>query len=390
MAGASKRSVDQINKLVNEVERGMNSPRNQDKKNPPNPSFVVAMENIGWAQLFDYHMQEFYDDPYLNLEMQLEQKLFHLKNYDDDTYIDENISASTGYYWDFSFFGLKISHQKEGVPKLPEDHPLRERMDLKLLPAQIDFYHSGEMPQVHFLYQRLKELVEDKVKVVFPRWERGPLDTSVQLRGYDNFIMDTYQQPEFAHSLMEHIANKRIEWWGQYLDFIRKEGESDIPFFIGGKRAKIESAGIADDWVNIPFISPEIFKEFVFPHYLKLADFHKNIIWFHSCGDMVPLQKYLLKLPGLEFFENSPWMKLEKTLENIPPDKHICARIRGNDILLHDEGWIKKELGRIVSLCQGRKFTIVAEAFQKLHDDYQQDIRKIKEYIKIAKEVLGR
>ena len=87
---ASKK-LAQIDKLMDEVEEGINSPRNQAKKNPSNPSFAVAMENIGWAQLFDYHMQEFYDNPHLHLEMQLRQKLFYLKNYDDDTYIDEMV-----------------------------------------------------------------------------------------------------------------------------------------------------------------------------------------------------------------------------------------------------------------------------------------------------------
>lgn len=73
--------------------------------------------------------------------------------------------------------------------------------------------------------------------------------------------------------------------------------------------------------------------------------------------------------------------------KNIPPDKYLYVVISGNDILLHDKNWIENELRKIVSLCQGRRFCIIAGLLQLLHDNYQQDIEKIKEFIKIAKNI---
>ena len=50
-----------------------------------------------------------------------------------------------------------------------------------------------------------------------PRWDRGPLDLAIQLRGYDNFVGDTMDRPEFVHALMRFLIEERIRWWDAYL-----------------------------------------------------------------------------------------------------------------------------------------------------------------------------
>ena len=387
-----------INRLMDEVEREGNSPRNQAKKNSPSPAVGALPENIFWAQLFDYHMQEFYDNPCLNLEMQLRQKLFQLKNLDDDGFIDGSIYTGVGQYLPFTLLGLKVYHQKEGVAIVQTDHPLMRNPDLDLLPSHIDFYQSGDMPHVHSLYQKLKELVRDRTRVIFPIWNTGPLDLAIQFRGYENFMLDTYDRPQFVHSLMDYLTDRRIEWWKQYLDFVEEKeiypglivATMYLNFLGEEEWKKAKGAELAEDWAYIPFITPEIFQEFALPYYVKLAQFHKNIAYFHSCGNLVPLQKYLLQLPGMKWFENNKTMNLEKTLENIPPDRVICVRCDGNRIPRDDEKYIRKMVEKIVSLCEGRRYIILADSFVMQDDKYGKDIDKMKRFIKIAKQVLGR
>lgn len=363
-----------IDKLLEKVIAGVENPRNKAKKDMALPKFTVGMEEgIVWAALFGFDINVYYSDPIFNFEHQLKQKLFWLNNFDDDTYITTDITASVGIYFEYTLFGLEVCYQSNGIPNIETDCPLTKNPDLSLLP-KFDFCGSGVMPKLIGFYESLKKIAAGRVKVIFPTWWRGPLDCAIQLRGYDNFIVDTIERPQFVHDLLKSITERRIMWYEEYFKF---SGEHPDGAYIG------------DDWLNIPFISPAIFEEFVFPCYLELSAFHKNIYGIHSCGNQSPVQELLLQIPGIVGLECNPWMNLEQTVKNVPLNKEVWVNLHPVDgVLLSDEVKMESEMQRIKALCKNHQWIVSTGGLQKIHSDFQEDINKIKTFINVAKKVV--
>jgi len=358
--------------LIEKVVEVVNTPRNQKKKAIYNPKFTIGFENIAWKDIFN--MGDYYDylkDPYSLLELQLRQKLYHFEHFDDDTYIDDLVVVPFEYYFEYSIFGIEVSYDERGCP-IFGDSPLKGEKTIKNLTPH-NFYTTGEMPRILRLYETVKEIVKDRLRVILRPWERGGLDIAIQLLGYENFIVNTLENPTFIHELMNYIVEERIRWFEAYYNYL------------GIEKGPI---GIADDWLNIPFITPSIFRDFVLPYYLKIEKYHRGITNIHTCGNMEQLIPYWLEIKTLDNFEISPWSDLEKSVTIIPLDKSLSIPLKNIDILLGTEETIRSKLREIINLCKGRKFSIHAGGLQKVHDNIMDDIRQIEMFINIAREEL--
>ena len=206
------------------------------------------MENIALPELFGFDMNDIFRSPEFALETELRNRIFWLDNTHDDWVCDLSICANAGMYYDMTLFGMDVKHSPQGVPEFMP-HPIAAKADLSLIPP-FEFYKTGVMPGLIRHYEKLQEishkLYKDKLKILFPSFHRGPLDIAIQMRGYDRFIEDTYEDPVFVENFLNHIVWERIR-------YNRERGE-----FLGEKFPP-ESTFIADDWVNIPFITPGFF-----------------------------------------------------------------------------------------------------------------------------------
>ena len=172
---------------------------------------------------------------------------------DDDTPITLDIPAWLGFYPEYTFVGLEVSFNHRGVPIIQTDHPLSCNPDLRLL-KPIDFKTSGWMPRILCWYNDLNKIAAGRMNVTFNMtWWRGCLDLAIQLRGYDNFACDVTERPGFVHDLLRFLTDQRCRWYEEYYEHF---GLNPEPVTIG------------DDWLNVPFISPRIFADFVLPRYL--------------------------------------------------------------------------------------------------------------------------
>lgn len=372
MKSSDPEAVSRIDALLDEVCQCAESPRNKEKHNAPEPRFYVYLENIGWAQLFDYDMNDYYSNAQVQFEMQLRQKLFQWEHFDDDTALGPDIGCTVGMYFEYPFFDLHVWHEPCGVPQIREDHPMTKTPDVKLLKPH-NFYSTGEMPHLLQLYEDLKALAAGRVNVSFPTWGRGPLDLAIQLRGYVNFVHDTRERPQFVHDLMRYIVEERIRWWEEYRKFLGTDSKA---------------SGIADDWAYTPFISPGIFGDFCLPRYLELEEYHGSLWGVHSCGNKVPFLPYLLELKSVGSFEVNAWTPLAEAARRTPADKFLAIALLNADVLLLSEEELEAELRNIVATCEGRKYSITGSSIQKVHDDYEEDIARTKAFIRVAKRVL--
>jgi hypothetical protein len=361
--------------LSERVKQAVESERNRAKGKTQPAIGVTLEEPIASALLFGYDVNRFFSDPSFYIEQSLRQKLWRWEHIDDDVPLTLDIPTWLGYYTEFTCVGLAVSFTAQGVPIVQTDHPLSRDPDLRLL-EPVDFYSSGWMPRALRWYDDIYRLADGRVKVVFnTTWFRGCLDLAVQLRGYSNLMADTMERPTFVHNLLRFLVEQRCRWFDAYY---RHFG---LP---------VEPVSIADDWINVPFITPRIFEEFVLPRYLEIEQYHGGITGIHSCGNQTPLHHLLLQIKSLRGLEVSPWTDLEQTLVNAPAAMPVGISLHPNDVLCATPEEMESKLRFITTACKGRKYGIHTSGLTPIRESSEDFSERIRTWLGVARKVLGR
>jgi len=336
------------------------------------------MENIGWPELFGFRMEQFFADADFNFTQHLRQQIFWVDNVPDDGGLATWIFPDVGMYWDMTLFGAEIRHSSIGVPEfLP--HPIAEKADLKRLGA-FDFYTTGLMPKLIAKYQRMqarnRELYGGKFHLVFPSFHRGPLDIYVQLRGYENFLDDVNERPEFLREALLLLAEERARFAQARRQFL---GEAALP----------ATTFVADDWVNIPFISPTIFRTFAQPVYARIRELEGPVTGFHTCGRLEAVISDLLTVfPEMTGLDVSGWndvLALDRAV-----DPHIDFGISFiNTVTLSDDIDEQRAILKVIrAVGTRRKVGVCAQAIVKLYPTYDETIARLQRFIELARREL--
>ena len=340
------------------------------------PQVEFQLESpIAEAALFNFDVNQYFSDPVFYVKQTLCQNLWRWQTFPDDYRpIFETIPVWLGHYPEYTFIGLGVGYDRKGVPNIQTDHPLTQEPDLRLL-KPIHFKTSGWMTKVLKWYEDVSTVVDGSLEPIFnATWWRGCLDLAIQLRGYDNFVLDTLERPQFVHDLLRFLVEQRCRWYESYYQHF------------GLKPTPVD---IADDWINVPFLSPSFFADFLIPRYLEIEQFHGGIRSIHSCGNQVPVQRYLLTIRSLETLEVSPWSDLTESLQNIPVEKELKISLHPNDVLTADEMQMHEKLRFIVQSCQGRKFKIMTSGLTPLSEDKERFVRQINLWTRTARNVLS-
>lgn len=287
--------------------------------------------------------------------------------------MNTEVSAWLGWYPEYTCVGMDVEFTSAGVPIIQKDHPLSRTPDITLL-QPVKFATSGWMPRAMKWHEDIANISKGRLNISFGAvWTRGCLDLAIQLRGYENFVNDTVERPGFVHDLLRFLVEQRCRWWNEYY---RHFG------------IKPQPVGIADDWINVPFITPSMFCDFILPRYKEIEEFHGGLLNVHSCGNQAPIQKYLLELTSLPCIEVSPWTDLNITLQNIPPDKHLGISLHPNDVLFSTEMEMAEKFDRIRTLCEGRSFSVATSGLTPIEKDITKFEDKIRTWTRLARERL--
>ena len=339
------------------------------------------LENIVLPELFGFDMNELYSNPELAIEMELRQKIFWLDNSLDDSDGGKtdivNINGSVGMYFDITLFGQKVSHDRSGVPYF-QTHPVSQKPDLSLIPP-VDFYSSGEMPPLIKMYNGIQKIsglkYNNRISVDFPSFIRGPLDVYIQLRGYENFVADTMERPGFTCAFLEFIADQRANWNRERCHFLNQSYQPESTF-------------IADDWINVPFISPGIFRKFVIPAYKRIEKQEGILKGFHTCGVITPIvQELLSNFPHIKSLDVSGWNDFEKLDQVIDPGVHFHLNFINTFVLTGTHEEHREKLKQIARIRKRRGVSICVQAIVRVHDDFAEDLNRMNRFIELARDL---
>ncbi len=107
----------------------------------------------------------------------------------------------------------------------------------------------------------------------------GPWTIAVGLRGAINILRDSKNDPNFIHEVMEITSQATIKF---------TEALSEIGVGVGYSEAP----------ASCDFISPKMYREFVFPYHKKIVDYFKAQkvgVGLHVCGNANPILEDLVK-----------------------------------------------------------------------------------------------
>jgi hypothetical protein len=337
------------------------------------------MENIGWPELFGYEMHRVHDEPAFAASQRLRELIFWCDNVEDDTVPEATMQADVGWYWDITLFGMRIHHTAIGVPEF-EPHPFSRGFDPSTL-GHFDFFTTGDMPRLIRMYESLREIsVKEhggRLAVSFPTFNRGPLDIYIQLRGFEGFVDDCAERPEELRAVLNFLVDERLRFAEERRRYL---GEKSLP----------STSFVADDWVNIPFLSPTIFRDFVLPLYRRLRAEEAPVTNFHTCGNMEPVARELLEaFPDITLLDVSPWNSVAALDAILPPRVGFLACILNTVTLGGSEEEQRSKLAPIRDARARRKMQVMLQAIVRLPGTYEETFRRLNACIALARAVVA-
>ena len=182
-----------------------------------------------------------------------------------ETFVKTAILASEYYQFEFPMLvydaynieaealGQRLVYSEHAIPEIDRSDPLiKTQADLVRLKTP-DPCRAARMPFVLQANHIYKEITGINPNLSFC----GPLTLAIQLRGYEQFITDTKENPGFAHALLSFLTEEVSAAWIQTL---RKEAGGSL-LVIG-----------VEAWASLPLVTMDILDEFFVPYAKRLQE----------------------------------------------------------------------------------------------------------------------
>jgi hypothetical protein len=335
--------------------------------------------------IFPQDLCQVYQDPVAYLRFDLQKKIWAFQNLQDDIPLDHIIRISFRSPFESSLFGVPYHFHSDRDPQIDQKvkPPVQTREDFDRL-SRINFHHSGLMPLARHLYEGVKELVGNELTVAFPEWLRGPFGVALYVRGYQDLLVDLVVDPDFADAIMQRITEERKTWFETRARYL---GEPMPP------------ASLLNDEVDVAVIGPHHYRDHIFPHERATANYHKRIIYWHSCGNTGPMVRDILRIGAVELLDVSGWTDLEQVLSSTTQngaevnsrDQRLEIRFKPvEDVQDASPKRMEERLRETVRLCRAydvNAFCLRANALQPWESPAK-DVAKANQWLNIARRVV--
>lgn len=348
-------------------------------EDPEGPMFTMDIGIPTWARILGFDLRRFYGDTLTQIRYSLLARIWQHENLGDDTLVAQTIGINpVGTVLEPSMLGVEIGFPPDVEPWALHDRAVvEEEADLDRLTLP-DFYTAGAMPAVHRMYREACDLVNelegDAWKVHFPGAIRGVLGLAQAMRGpHENIIMDMLLRPAFAQRLFQFVTDFHCHYYRQRCAFL---GE---PLGLGH---------IGNDEVNVPFISPALYEEFLLPYEIRISTFHGGLSCWHSCGTTTPLLGLIRRIPNIKQFYTGPWTDVDAVMETFGGDTPIMIAVNTvDDILAATPEHMAAKIRELMARCRGAALHIRGGAMNSAFD-LQADLAQMRRWTRIAREVI--
>jgi uroporphyrinogen-III decarboxylase len=248
----------------------------------PMPVTAECLEKI-WEAVLGMDLRRFYTEPDYFLEFFLKYKILKFRRFADDTPLTRDIPVCFGVTHEAGMLGQRVIYLPGQEPQLAKEPIVDENTDL---PTTFDFSENPFLRMAISYYERVKAIAGREFRVIFPHWYRGPQGVALYIRGFENFSIDMYENPAFAHRLLRYVTDAAKQFAQWRADFT---AEPIVP------------CDLFND--DIPLMSPRSYAQFFLPYERELSEFFGGVYYWHSCGDITEHVPELRRLPGIHLLD---------------------------------------------------------------------------------------
>jgi hypothetical protein len=338
--------------------------------------FTMALDIAGYATVVGIDCPAYYQTAEDQLYGQLRYALWEAANLRCNRFFDGTAFVSFGATLEASLFGATILFPPGQAPWVDLQHPLLRERDLApLLPFSLTA--GGLAPRAHQFYERMCELTEGTgLQVMYPTLLRGPFSVATQLRETTNLLIDMLEAPGFVHELMRRITDGLKEHARQRAEYLGQP---------------VPPAKLFNDEIGTPMLSPAMYDDFVLPYELELAEFHRGVSYWHSCGVTDGFYESVSSIPGLQMMHVGPWSDVSRAAAVFGPRGmalDICVNAT-EDVYDRTAEEMRVRLWSLRRTCEDKvKYAVRADGFQ-IARGLEHDLAKIRTWNRAAIEVFG-
>ncbi|MEA3336693.1 MAG: uroporphyrinogen decarboxylase family protein [Chloroflexota bacterium] len=147
--------------------------------------------------------------------------------------------------------GQALIRGSSGMPDIDRRRPLiRDRADLRRIKTP-DFASAGRFANVIEMYRLFRELTGIEPTLAFC----APFTLATNLRGIEQFLVDIYLDPDFAHNLLDRVTEEVLVPWIRFQ-------QRQFP-------AAVRVSG-ADATASFPIINTDILRDWALPPIQRL------------------------------------------------------------------------------------------------------------------------
>jgi uroporphyrinogen-III decarboxylase len=207
---------------------------------------IGAQSNDHSARLAGVSARQFFTDPHTFAQVQLLVTEYYELDVLSNFWDVYNIEAEA--------MGQKVVYYPDAIPDVDRTRPLISTpADLDRL-SPPDPYTSGRMPWIQQFNKIFLETTGNLERIYFT----APFSIAVNIRGYENLVMDMFDRPRFVHRLFEFLCDEVI---APFIEVMRSEfGNPDL--VMDGR----------DAWASPPMIALDVMDEYVVAYTERLRD----------------------------------------------------------------------------------------------------------------------
>lgn len=344
------------------------------------------------------------DETARNIEYKLISNFINLEQFDDDKVVPLYFQQTYDIY--FTLFG---HHIKQTTMKKADGTEMGHHFE-HIIDDLYDDFDKIKSPSVYGVNKESTmqkfELYNDifgdilPVRLISDGLYSTPTQHVVHMMGMENMLYSMYDYPDEFKEMMDRIAddyiayfkklesenvllqNKAFEWVCQgsmaFYDEPDKEGQiktTDLWGFMDSQ----ETVGI----------SPQMFREFIFPCYKKIASVFGRLN-YGCCEPVNTFWEDIKTLPNLKKVSISPWCD----------EDFMAEQLRNSGVIYHrkpspnylgvgaklDEDAFRKHIEKTVKTAKGCKLEICQRDVYTVN----KDMDKVRRYVQIIRETIDK
>ena len=344
-------------------------------------------------------------DPFArSLERSLIHNCIGLETFDDDRVVAPWFGIEYDQY--FRLFGHQIRQevlkQEDGTELGHTYHHIISDLEADWTKTLRPTEYGVDKVSTMVRKERIDDIFGDilPTKLVSSSIYAVPTQQVFQMMGLDNMLYSIYDYPELFLEMMDRIADSYI----RYFRYLENEGvllqnrsfegvaQGSMAFWEGpevtGPAKTTDLWGFMDSQETVG-MGPEMFHEFIFPCYWKIAQLFGRLS-YGCCEPVHTFWEDIKTLPNLKKVSISPWCD----------EAFMAEQLRGTDIIYHrkpspnylgvgsqlDEDAFRAHIEKTLRTAQGCHVEITQRDVYTVGND----LNKVHRYVQIIRECIDR